>query len=118
MTIKMGNCSLGMCGGLQAGRFWQKKNLNPEIKIRHDLMLFLWKLNILFEFRAPKYLAFDTLLIVFVAFLFFFFFGGGGGVLNCLGSRLIRTFSVMLSSNQESLFQCLPPLSLVIILNS
>ena len=81
MTIKMGNCSLGMCGGLQAGRFWQKKNLNPEIKIRHDLMFFLWKLNILFEFRAPKYLAFDTLLIVFVAFLwcvFFFFFLGGG----------------------------------------
>ena len=36
----MGNCSLGMCGGLQAGRFWQKKNLNPEIKIRHDLMFF------------------------------------------------------------------------------
>ena len=37
----MGNCSLGMCGGLQAGRFWQKKNLNPEIKIRHDLMFFM-----------------------------------------------------------------------------
>ena len=36
----MGNCSLGMCGGLQAGRFWQK-NLNPEIKIRHDLMFFM-----------------------------------------------------------------------------
>ena len=72
-----------------------------------------------FEFRAPKYLAFDTLLIVFVAFLWcVFFFFGGGGVLNCLGSRLIRTFSVMLSSNQESLFPCLPPLSLVIILNS
>ena len=40
MTIKMGNCSLGMCGGLQAGRFWRKKNLNPEIKIHHDLMFF------------------------------------------------------------------------------
>ena len=37
----MGNCSLGMCGGLQADRFWQKKNLNPEIKIRHDLMFFM-----------------------------------------------------------------------------
>ena len=37
----MENCSLGMCGGLQAGWFWQKKNLNPEIKIRHDLMFFM-----------------------------------------------------------------------------
>ena len=27
----MGNCSLGMCGGFQAGRFWQKKVLVHSI---------------------------------------------------------------------------------------
>ena len=81
-----------------------------------SFLFFIWKLNI-FEFRAPKYLAFDSICCIFMFFFFFFFFFGGG-VLNCVGSRLIKTFSVVLSSNQESLFPCLPPLSLVIILNS
>ena len=73
----MGNCSLGMCGGLQAGRFWQKKNLNPKIKIRHDLMFFMETEYIWVQ--SPKipciWYLIDSICCIF---MFFFFFGGGG----------------------------------------